>query len=259
LDDANRQANDFVSALYAMTPVQADNLDTLAKQKNLPAYTSAPFGAETGPEDFNAPAALAKAAFQLNADSPYTGPIAGSDAVYVLALVSQLPRSIPTLDTIRDRVTRDFLTEQAVALAQRAGTNFSYSAHIQTAMGQKFSKLAEANGLTPVILSPFSLSSSEVPELGDHAELNQLKRAAFSTPPGKVSPFVPSAEGGFVVYVQSLLPMDQAEKSTNFPKFLAELRRTRLNEAFNLWINAELNRELRNTPYFQQQQASAAR
>ena len=98
-----------------------------------------------------------------------------------------------------------------------------------------------------------------MPELGDHAELNQLKRAAFSTPPGKVSPFVPSAEGGFVVYVQSLLPVDQAEKSTNFPKFLAELRRTRLNEAFNLWINAELNRELRNTPYFQQQQASAAR
>jgi hypothetical protein len=259
LDDANRQANDFVTALYAMNPVQPDNLNTLAKQKNLPVYTSAPFGAETGPEDFSAPTALTKAAFQLNADSPYTGPIAASDAVYVIALAKQLPSSIPTLDTIRDRVTRDFLTEQAVALAQRAGTNFSYSAHIQTAMGQKFSKLAEASGLTPVTMSPFSLSSSEVPELGDHAELNQLKRAAFSTPPGKVSPFVPSAEGGFVVYVQSLLPVDQAEKSTNFPKFLAELRRTRLNEAFNLWINAELNRELRNTPYFQQQQASAAR
>ena len=259
LEDANRQANDFVTALYAMNPVQPDNLNTMAKQKNLPVYTSAPFGAETGPEDFNAPAALTKAAFQLNADSPYTGPIAGSDAVYVIALARQLPSSIPTLDSIRERVTRDFLTEQAVALAQRAGTNFSYSARVQTAMGQKFSKLAEANQLTPVTLTPFSLSSSEVPELGDHAELNQLKRAAFSTPPGKVSPFVPSAEGGFVVYVQSLLPVDQAEKSTNFPKFLAELRRTRLNEAFNLWINAELNRELRNTPYFQQQQASAAR
>jgi hypothetical protein len=259
LDDANRQANDFVSALYAMNPVLADNLNTMAKQKNLPVYTSAPFGAEAGPEDFNAPAALTKAAFQLNADSPYTGPIAGSEAVYVIALARQLPSSIPTLDSIRYRVTRDFLTEQAVALAQRAGTNFSYSARVQTAMGQKFSKLAEANQLTPVSLTPFSLSSSEVPELGEHAELNQLKRAAFSTPPGKVSPFVSSAEGGFVVYVQSLLPVDQAEKSTNFPKFLAELRRTRLNEAFNLWINAELNRELRNTPYFQQQQASAAR
>jgi parvulin-like peptidyl-prolyl isomerase len=97
-----------------------------------------------------------------------------------------------------------------------------------------------------------------VPELEDHAEINQLKRAAFSTPPGKVSPFVPTAEGGFVVYVQSLLPVDQTAKATDFPKFLAEVRRSRLNEAFNLWIVNELNRELPNTPFFQQQQQRAS-
>jgi hypothetical protein len=258
LDDANRQANDFVSALYGMTPVQADNLLSLAKQRGLQVYTSAPFGEETGPEDFDAPAALAKAAFQLNADSPYTGPIAGSDAVYVIGLARQLPSSIPSLADIRDRVTQDFLTQQAVALAQQAGTNFYYSAHVETSLGQKFSKVAESSHLNPVLLSPFSLSSSAVPELEDSAELNLLKRAAFSTPPGKVSPFVPTADGGFVVYVQSLLPVDQAKKTTDFPKFLADIRRSRLNEAFNLWITTELNRELRNTPYFQDQQASAA-
>jgi hypothetical protein len=201
---------------------------------------------------------LAKAAFQLNADSPYTGPIAGSDAVYVIGLARQLPSSIPSLADIRDRVTQDFLTQQAVALAQQAGTNFYYSAHVETSLGQKFSKVAESSHLNPVLLSPFSLSSSAVPELEDSAELNLLKRAAFSTPPGKVSPFVPTADGGFVVYVQSLLPVDQAKKTTDFPKFLADIRRSRLNEAFNLWITTELNRELRNTPYFQDQQASAA-
>jgi hypothetical protein len=258
LEDANRQANDFVSALYTMNPVQAGNLAALAKQKNLPVYTSAPFGAQNGPEDFDAPTALTKAAFQLNADSPYTGPIVGNDSVYVIALAGQLPSSIPPFVAIRDRVTQDFLTDQAVSLAQQAGTNFYYTAHVQTSLGQKFSKVAEANHLTPVILSPFSISSSEVLELGDHAELSQLKRAAFSTPPGKVSPFVPTAEGGFVVYVQSLLPVDQTAKATDFPKFLAEVRRSRLNEAFNLWIVNELNRELPNTPFYQQQQQRAS-
>jgi hypothetical protein len=258
LEDANRQANDFISVLYSMNPVQAGNLTTLAKQKNLPVYTSAPFGAESGPEDFDAPTALTKAAFQLNADSPYTGPIVGNDAVYIIALAGQLPSSIPPFAAIRDRVTQDFLTDQAVALAQQAGTNFFYTAHIQTSLGQKFSKVAEAHHLTPVMLSPFSISSSAVPELEDHAEINQLKRAAFSTPPGKVSPFVPTAEGGFVVYVQSLLPVDQTAKATDFPKFLAEVRRSRLNEAFNLWIVNELNRELPNTPFFQQQQQRAS-
>ncbi len=230
---AIERTNDFVTALYAMTPFRADNLNVLAKQKNIHGIqTSAPFGAETGPQDFNAPASLTKAAFQLNADSPYNGPIPGTNAVYVIGLARELPSSIPSLDSIRDRVTRDFLTEEAVALAQRSGTTFYNVAHLQTTSSQNFSKLAVASQLTSIALSPFSLSSSEVPELGDHAELNQLKRAAFTTPPGKLSPFVPTAEGGFVLYVESVLPMDQTKKSADFPKFMAELRRTRLNEAF---------------------------
>jgi hypothetical protein len=258
LQDAGAQANDFVSALYGMSPVQADNLVTLAKQKNLPVYTSAPFGEDYGPQDFNAPAGFAKTAFQLNADSPYNGPIAGSDAIYVISLARQLPSMIPSLDAIHNRVTQDFLTAQAVALAQQAGTNFYYTAHVQTSLGQKFAKVAADKMLTAVSLSPFSPSSSEIPELSDQNELNQVKRAAFTTSPGRVSPFVPTADGGFVLFVQSLLPVDQTKKGTDFPKFLAEVRRSRLNEAFNLWINTELNREIRTTPLYQQMQANAA-
>jgi hypothetical protein len=259
LQDASVQANDFVATLYGLNPVQADNLVTLAKQKNLPVYTSAPFGQDYGPQDFNAPPGFAKAAFQLNADSPYNGPIAGNDAIYVISLARQLPSMIPSLDSIRSRVTQDFLTEQAVALAQRAGTNFYYTAHVKTALGQKFAKVAAASQLTPVTLSPFSPSSSEIPELADQNDLNQVKRAAFTTAPGRVSSFVPTADGGFVLYVQSLLPLDQTKKGTEFPKFLAEVRRSRLNESFNLWINNELNREIRTTPLYQQMQANAAR
>jgi hypothetical protein len=258
LSDAASQANDFVSALYAMTPVNPQNLATLAKQKNLPVLTSAPFGESTGPEDFDAPEALTKAAFQLNADSPYTGPIPGSDAVYVIALANQLPSSIPSLAQIYPRVAQNFETQQAVALAQQAGTNFYFTAAIGMATGQKFPQVAEAHGVNPVVLSPFSLSSSEVPELGDHAELGQLKQAAFTTAPGKISPFVPTAEGGFILYVQSLLPVDESKKATDFPQYLAQARRARQNEAFNLWLNTELNRELVNTPYFQQKALAQA-
>jgi SurA N-terminal domain/PPIC-type PPIASE domain len=260
LADAASQANNFVSELYAMTPVIPQNLATLAKQKNLPVLTSAPFGESTGPEDFDAPEALTKAAFQLNADSPYTGPIPGSDAVYVIALANQLPSSIPSLAQIYPHVAQDFETQQAVALAQQTGTRFYFTATNGLATGKKFPQVAEAHGVTAVFLSPFSLSSSEVPELGDHAELGQLKQAAFTTAPGKVSPFVPTADGGFILYEQSLLPVDESKKATDFPQYLAQARRARQNEAFNLWLNTELNRELVNTPYYQQQaQARAAK
>ena len=99
-----------------------------------------------------------------------------------------------------------------------------------------------------------------MPELGDHAQLGQLKQAAFTTAPGKISPFVPTADGGFILYVQSLLPVDESKKAADFPQYLAQARRARQNEAFNLWLNTELNRELVNTPYYQQQaQARAAK
>ncbi len=260
LDDAEIQANNFVTALYAMTPVKPENLAALAKQQNLPVAISEPFAETTGPEDFDATTAtaLTKAAFQLNADSPYTGPIIGKDAVYVIALANQLPSEIPSFDQIRGRVAQDFQTQQAVTLAQNAGTNFYYSAAGQLAAGKKFVQAAVAAGEAPVILSPFSLLSSEVPELGDHAEIGQLKQAAFTTPPGRISRFVPTADGGFVLFVQSLLPVDQSKKAADFPQYLAQARRARQSEAFNLWLNTEFNREIASKPFFQQQQQQLA-
>ncbi len=257
LQDAGSQANDFVKALYAMTPVQAGNLTALARQQNLPVATSAPFSESTGPEDFEAPEDLAKKAFALNSDSPYVGPIVGADEVYVIALANQLPSSVPSFDQIHSRVARDLENAEAISLAQQAGTNFYYTASVQMAVGNKFSGIAVAHGVTPVILSPFSLNSSEVPELGEHAELGQLKQAAFTTQPGKVSRFIPTADGGFVLYVESLLPVDETKKAADFPQFLDQVRRSRQNESFYLWLNTEFNREMRTTPFYQEAQANA--
>ncbi len=259
LQDADLQANDFVTALYAMSPVNPENLATLAKQRNLQVITSAPFGQSTGPLDFDAPAALTKAAFQLNSDSPYTGPIPGEDAIYVIALDKQLPSAIPSFDEIRGQVTRDFEMQEAIAQARTAGTNFIYNAAVQSAMGKKFAQIAAAKGLTAVDLSPFSLSSSEVPGLDGRAELSEIKQAAFTTQPGKISRFFPTQEGGFILSVQSVLPVDQSEKSAEFPKFLAQARRAGENEAFNLWLGAEFNREIRSTPFLQEEQAAGAK
>jgi hypothetical protein len=257
--DAGAQANDFVSVLYAMNPAKPENLAALAKQKNLTVYTSAPFSESTGPEDFDAPASLTQAAFQLSADSPYTGPIAGSDAIYVIALANQLPSSIPSFEQIRTRVTHDYEMAQAVGLAQRLGTNFDFQASVQMAAGKRFSQVAAAQGVEVVAMTPFSLSSSEVPELDNRADLAELKRAAFTTAPGRISQFFPTEEGGFILHVESLLPIDQSKKATDFPKYLAQARRARENEAFNLWLSGEMNRELRNTAFYQEEQAAQAK
>ena len=258
LKNARQSANDLATAVFAMEPAKPENLATYATQKGLVARTTAPFAANYGPEEFSAPAAFTKAAFQLSADEPFAGPVVGADGVYVLALAGQLPSAIPSLAQIQDRVTRDFRDNEAVALAQHAGTNFYYTAAVQMAAGKTFAQSAVAGGQSPQVLPAFSLSTQELPELGDRASLGQLKQAAFTTPSGRISNFQPTSDGGFVLFVQQMLPVDAAKKNVELPQFLVQVRRARQNEAFNLWLQGEANRELRDTPFFQKQAAASA-
>ena len=259
LTDANQQANDFANALFALEPVKPENLATVAKQKGLTVHPTAPFASAYGPEEFDAPPEFTKSAFELTPDEPLAGPVVGPDAVYVIALVRQLPSEIPAFGQIRARVMEDYRLHEATLLAQRAGTNFVHTLTGQMAAGQTFASACVAAGLPPQALPPFSLSTRELPALGDRAELDQLKQAAFSTPVGQTSGFEETSDGGFVLYVQSQLPVDQAAMNAQMPQFIAQLRRAQQNEAFNEWLQIEANRELRNTPAYHPQAATDAR
>jgi hypothetical protein len=155
-------------------------------------------------------------------------------------------------------VTQDYQNHEAAQLAQRAGTKFYATATNQMAAGKTFAQATVTAGHAPEVLTPFSLSSPEVPEAGDRAELNQLKQAAFTTQPGRISSFFPTTEGGFILFVQSLLPVDEGKKNTELPQFLSQVRRGRQNEAFNLWLQTEANRELRSTPVYNEANAGKA-
>ena len=255
--DAGVQAQDYRNALYAMDPVKPENLATLAQQKGVPARVSAPFAQGGQPDDFNNAPSLARAAEALTPDSPFSDLVAGEDGIYLIGMGNQLPSYIPSFTDIHDRVVQDFRTQSAIALANRAGTNFYITASVQMAAGRSFAQTAVAEGFTPVVLSPFSLSSAEVPEAGDRAPIRDLKEAAFTTAPGRVSRFMPTAEGGFVLYVQRLEPMDTTKKTADLPAFIAQMRRGRESEAFNIWINNEASREFRNIPALQKLQQGA--
>ena len=162
LMDARQSANEFANPLFALEPAKAENLISAAKAKGLTVHTTAPFAANAGPMDFDAPAAFTKEAFKLSADEPFAGPIIGPDGVYIIALAQDLPSAIPPLDAIQSRVLSDFKEQQALALAQRDGTNFYYNATVQMATGKTFAQVAIATGQSPQVLPPFSLSSTEV-------------------------------------------------------------------------------------------------
>jgi hypothetical protein len=51
-----------------------------------------------------------------------------------------------------------------------------------------------------------------------------------------------------ILHVISRTPGDESKITTEFPAFLAQVRQTRQNEAFNRWFGREAERALRNTP-----------
>jgi hypothetical protein len=247
--DARKDANEFANAVFNQEPAKPENLAAVAKQKGLPVRVTAPFAAESGPEEFSAPPGFTKAAFGLTPDEPFAGPIAGPNAVYVLAFAKRLPSEIPPLDQIRERVTQEYQLQEAILLARHAGTNFVRTLAGMTA-DRGFASLCVAAGLQPQVLPAFSLSTQELPELGERADLNQLKQAVFTTPVGKTSGFEATSDGGFIVYVQSRLPIDQAKMNSELPQYTVALRRERQNEAFTQWVNLEANRQLRSRRSF---------
>ena len=251
LSAARQQANEFATAVFNQEPARPENLAAVAKQKGLSVHVTAPFAAKSGPEEFTAPPGFIKAAFGLTAEEPFAGPIAGPNAVYVLAFARRLPSEIPSLDQIRESVTQEYQLRAATLLARRAGTNFVRTLTGMTA-DRGFASLCVAAGLQPQVLPAFSLSTQELPELGEGADLNQFKQTVFTTPVGKASGFEATSDGGFVVYVQSRLPMDQAKMNSDLPQYTAALRRERQTEAFNQWVNLEANRQLRSLPAFRE-------
>lgn len=243
LFNARKKANEFATAVFAKEPPQPQNLETLAKEQGLTVQVSSPFDKEDGPKDLAVGADFAKAAFELTASEPFAGPLTGDDGVYVIALKKQLPSENPPFETIREQVTHDYKFAQAVVQARKAGEEFHSALTNGLAGGKSFTDICTEAKLHPEMPPPLSLSTRSLTNVESHVSLYQYKQATFGTPPGKPSVFTPTADGGFIVFVQAKLPLDETKLKADLPGFLNSFRQARQNEAFNLWVNAEALRD----------------
>ncbi len=251
---ARKKANEFASRLYDQQPMRAENLAMFATTNGLTVQMSAPFTRDEGPKELKVAPNFTKAAFELDpTNNPFAGPIIGEDGVYVVALNKKLPSEIPSLEQVRERVEADLKFGQALILARAAGTDFSQSVSNGLAQGKTFAAVAAEAKLPVVELPPVSLSTRSLPEVEDRIQLNQLKQIAFSTPPGQVSSFQPTMEGGLMLHVKAKKAPDEVKLKTELPAFVNQMRQTRQTEAFNDWFRKEAERGLRDTPVVRQQ------
>ena len=251
---ARKKANEFATAVFAMEPMRADNLETLAKSQGLTVQVTSPFDKEVGPKDFVVGADFVKAAFGLTTSEPFTGPLTGDDGAFVIALKGRLSSENPPFDTVRDQVMRDYQFTLAVSQARQAGEAFHSTLTNGLASGKSFTEICTEAKLHPETPPALSLSTRSLTNVENHVSLYQYKQAVFTTLPGKASAFTPTADGGFIVFVQAKLPLDEAKRKADLPAFMNSLRQARLNEAFNEWFRREAERGLRDIPYFHPKQ-----
>ena len=240
-------ANEFATAVYA-----EKNLETVAKSKGLTVHTTVPFADNNAAADaLNLPESFVAAAFKMVSEQQtLSSLVSGPDQLYLLALDKQIPSTVPPLEQVRARVTEDYRVMTAQNLARSAGLLFHSNVTAQITAGKTFAQAAVAAGQSPTLLKPFALSAAQIPEAGDRVEIRDLKQAAFMTPLGKASSFVPTSEGGFVLSPQTMEPVDAAKKAAAMPQYLTQVRRGRQDQAFNEWLRSELSRELRDTPVY---------
>jgi hypothetical protein len=260
LPEVRKEANAFAGPLFETT--NAPTLEELAKTRGLTLNVTPPFDIATGPTNLDVGSEFARVAFSLSPERQIAEPIVTRDGVYVISFKNRLPREIPTLEKIHDQVVFDYKYNQAVTAARKAGMDLQRALTNGLAQGKSFDAVCAEAKVKPVTLPPFSISTRSLPEAEDHLPLNGsrtqmgLKDIAFSTMPGKASPFHETNEGGIILYVKAKLPVDEAKMKSELPAFTSYVRQSRSREAFDAWFRKEAEKGLRNIPYFQRQQPS---
>jgi len=249
-NEAHLKANDFANAVLALQPPSPDNLARIARTNGMELGTTEPFDELNGPKELpGATYNFPKTAFALTPEDPIGGPLPGEDGFYEIALKARFPEETNRpLNAVRVQVETDYKYAEAVALARQAGTKFVDMA--TNSAGKPFAEICEQVKVTPVPID-VSLSDQQLTALDSHISLADFKQIAFSTRLGGMSPFQQTADGGILVFVNGVLPLDKAKMAAELPAFWDRLRAQRQQEAFGEWFQRERMSGLQDVPALQ--------
>jgi hypothetical protein len=279
--DAIAFAQDLAKGHDDDHPFTIDDLTKVAQAQNKKVQVTEPFDMRTGPKELKPSQQFMRTAFTLSTNAPddksrsmmySVSPVQVEDGFVVMGLKSKLPSEAQTFAQVQAKVTDDYKREHAFEMAQKAGQNFYVNAMTQTAQGKSFDSIAAADKVTTVQLPPFSLGSAtnlqEKAELkkleatnvnvahlvGDRQAFQQLVENSYMLQNGKMSQYIPTPEGGYIIYMKGRLPVDQAKLQKDLPEYVARLREQRQGAAFSEWFQRAAQDMRLTLPPTQQQQ-----
>lgn len=234
LESARKKANEFANKLYELDSVP-DSLNKLAAENGLSVEISQPFDQFRAPMDMRVPTSFNRSAFALSAEEPFATPVLGEDAVFVFAFDHRVPSSIQPYEVVQQNVVFLYRDAESRAMAEKAGRDFATQAALALDAGKTFEAAAEEANLSVITLTNFSRTVPSLPELGGRLTVSELLRTAEEVPAGKVAPFAPGGDGGYVLFVSGRTPPPAEQVAKETPEFLAQLRQYGRYTSFNEW------------------------
>ena len=86
-----------------------------------------------------------------------------------------------------------------------------------------------------------------VEKFEDRVSLPMIKDSVSRMTAGSASNFIPTREGGMVVYLKARIPASEQKLTDEFPAFLEEVRESRESSAFGEWFSQQVNAAGLNT------------
>ncbi|HEX4120644.1 MAG TPA: SurA N-terminal domain-containing protein [Verrucomicrobiae bacterium] len=257
LIDARKDANSFLNDLSAnhddQHPYTRDDLRQLAKTKNLAVKTTDAFDEKNGSKEIAVPEKAMDMLFALRENDPddkeqsllyAPSPLVGEDGVYVVGLQKQIPSQLQSLAQVHDLAVRDYREEKATELAKDAGEKFASAAQVALEQAKSFDAVCASEFIRPQTLPAFTLNTPSIPEITNRTEFVQLQETAFNLLTGRSSRFIPTDDGGYVVYVKERLGVDEAKMREDLPAYLAKMREQRQVAAFEEWFGRQMQLHL---------------
>lgn len=230
---ANKLAEKAEKPKLADLKAMADNYAMIVKD-------TLPFDNVEGPTDIKVMDRFSDLAFALTPEEPVApSPVTTPDGVYIICLKAKFPSEVPALDTIQKQVTKDYQLSQAEEMARLRGRIFYNSLTNGLAQKKTFTELCLESKQKSLILPAFSRSTRKVETLPPNVNERTVKEISFNLKPGAASQFIPTADGGMILFLRNRFPVDEAKMKTELTAFLSQLRQNRQYDAANEWFGKQ--------------------
>lgn len=237
------RANDLTQSLGE----KGADFQAVAAKFQLPIKTTAEFTRTAPDAQLKNDPQLTATAFQLSANEPNSDAIQTSDGFYVLHLAGVVESKPLTFEEAKQKIV-DLLKKQRMReMAMNKGRTLAPEIREKLKAGTPLKAALEKAGVKAEAVPPFTLADAFDP--GAAAAPNERPKdfttvamAAAQTPAGEVSDFMPSDDGGLIVFVDKVEPPDPKKYAEERAGFEERIRKNKRDLVFNEWMH-ECERE----------------